>query len=126
MFDIALFRDSSAAAALRSEVEARETIVIPWFAGSPTLPKPIDVSSRSFGWFLGGSVHKREAAAIVLPLWKESYPRLTVYTTEPLPNSVTYGSNVTVKVGFLRVEDWEQAARSHGGHLCLSTKESYG
>jgi len=92
-------------------------------------PQNNDVST-GFLWLLGASVNKRKAAAVVLPLWQESWPALVVYTTTPLPASeaalgeTPLASNVTVKVQDLDEESRRRLQAYYPGHLIFSAAEA--
>lgn len=75
--------------------ESLKTFVLPW----TTLLKPkLQTAKPHALWLLGASQNKRQAAVKILPLWKESWPPLHVYTTTPLTLSSPPASNVTINV----------------------------
>jgi len=102
--------------------------ILPWttpltqsaFTG---LPKATN-HSAGFLWLLGASVNKRLAAEKVLPLWKESWPPLVVYTTTPL--AITSSSNVKVVVEDLSEGIRRQKQAYYPGHLIFSAAEGLG
>ncbi len=83
-------------------------------------------AATGFVWFLGGSKNKREAAQVVLPLWKDTYPVLKVYTTAPLDLSGNLPKNVSLEVRDLDLEERRKLAAYSPGHLCFSKAESFG
>lgn len=127
-FDVAIFRDPETKAALGEGF--RETVQFKWssstFSPDSKKKKEVVTKKREFVWFLGGSKNKRSAAEKVLPFWKESYPQLTVYTTEPLLKDVTLASTVTLHVGLLPADKKKMIMETTGGHICLSDAESFG
>jgi hypothetical protein len=107
--------------------QAAHTYTIPWCSSlsnkAPVLP---DKRARGFVWFLGGSVNKRHAAEVILPLWKPSYPPVTVYCLEPLSADLLLASNVTIQVGMMTVEKRKEVSAGSFGHICISKAESFG
>jgi hypothetical protein len=129
-FDIGVFRDSASLERLTSGSfgAPRHSMVVPWVSktkGSPKLGEGSTNHQDGFLWVLGGSPNKRAAAEQILGLWKESYPRLTVCSLEPLSNQ-TYATNVVVKTGFLKQDEIDAMALAHPGHICISRAESFG
>jgi hypothetical protein len=102
--------------------------VLPWTSpvGLSTFQnKPQSVNhADGFVWFLGASKHKRAAAEKILPLWKSTYPPLTVYSVADLSGSMN--SNVTLKVGDVPEETRHQLQAFYPGHLILSESEALG
>jgi hypothetical protein len=132
-FDLAIFRDKDAQqkfVALNGSTQPRETCVVQWSSvvGSAKVLKDhvAEDKSKGFVWFLGGSHNKRAAAEAILPLWKESYPPLTVYATEPLVFETPVSKNVSIKTTFLKDEEKKTVSKAHAGHVCLSKAESFG
>ena len=112
--------------------------VLPWtcLATPETFAKQPHAVEHSLLWLLGASVNKRAAAAKVLPMWKDEYPPLTVYTTSALDLSgaaslaaslaAPLASNVTVKVQDITDASRQQVQAYHTGHLIFSASESLG
>lgn len=123
--DVALFRDSaSLARATASGGPRRLGLVTSWFVDGA---KPYKELNRSgLVWFLGGSANKRSAAEAVLPLWKEEYPMLNVYTTEKFLDGLEVSSNVKIHVGFLKEDEKDRIATAAAGHICLSKEGGLG
>jgi hypothetical protein len=102
-----------------------ETWTVPWT--TPVTPSDFSKWPRSSTkeclWLLGASRNKREAAEKIIPLWKESYPKLHVYTTTPLTVS-----NPCVKVNIEDLtEDQRRAKQSYYRfHLIFSKSEALG
>ena len=104
-----------------------KTWVVPWACPEVKTKNPQSVSAKDgCAWFLGGSKNKREAAQILLPQWKDSYPSLKVYTTAPLDLSGSLPSNVSLSVRDLGVEERQKLAAFYPAHLCFSQAESFG
>lgn len=102
---------------------------VPWSIQEPiskAFPSSNDLATGCL-WLLGGSKNKRDFAQTLLPLWKDSYPSLTVYTTSELDLSgATLASNVSVKVKDLESEERWQLQRYYPVHLCASKSEGFG
>ena len=120
-FDLALFRDPETEKQLGDGF--RKTILLRWTCSLEIEP-PVHDAKEEFVWFLAGSKNKRSAAEVVLPLWRESYPPLHVYTLASL--NVTVASNVTIHVCDLSLNDRTRIAEASGGHVCISSAESFG
>ena len=109
-----------------------KTLVLPWttpvkvsdFKG---LPKSYDYNTGCL-WLLGGSKNKRAAAEVILPLWKESWRNLKVYTTTPLtlPAETKLASNVSVEVKELPETSRRQLQALYPIHLIFSQSEALG
>jgi hypothetical protein len=105
-------------------------ITLPWT--TPVRPEAFSKLPQStdhatgFLWLLGGSIHKRAAAEHILPLWKESWPKLNVYTTTPLTQEITIASNVKLHVGDLDERTRHNLQAYTPGHLIFSRAEALG
>jgi hypothetical protein len=128
-FDGILFRDSKSQERFQQAYPELKTFCLPWCA-SQTATDPKSAQSMDakdgFVWFLAGSTNKRAAAQSILPLWKESYPKLTVYTTKALDLSGGIAPTVTVNVEDLPPESRKRLAAFYPGHLAFSKAEAYG
>lgn len=107
-----------------------KAFVLPWttpigVGAFDKFPKSND-HSTGFLWLLGASKHKRAAANHILPLWKESFPPLAVYTTVPLDLSGSIASNITVTIQDLPEETRRQLQAYYPGHLIFSEAEALG
>lgn len=99
---------------------------IPWCSSttfSKKVPQATDLSAGCL-WLLGGSRNKRVMASKLLPLWKESYPSLTVYTTTAL--DITCPPNVTIKIQDLDDEQRQHLQMYYPVHLAVSRSEGFG
>lgn len=125
-FDIVLFRDTETRDRLCGK--ARHDMLVRWSSRiKVAAPAPqVPARQKSFVYVLGGSQNKRAAAEALLPLWRESYPPLTVYTSEPLSKELKVTANVTIKVGFLEQKVLDAVLSSTAGHICASRAESFG
>jgi hypothetical protein len=122
-FTVAVFRQGTPLL----ENTARLTSVIPWCNSLRNKPYTIPANrSSDFVWFLGGSPNKRAAAEAILPLWKDSYPALTVYSLEPLSSDLKVCSKVKIVIGMLTPEERQKKALESYGHICISKAESFG
>jgi hypothetical protein len=79
---------------------------------------------KEFLYLLGGSKNKRDFAKQLLPFWKESYPKVHVYSVEPL--NIEVPSNVILNVEDLSKEKRETLLQSYEGHICCSLAEGFG
>jgi hypothetical protein len=103
--------------------------VLPWtcLATPEVFAKQPRSADHTLLWLLGASVNKRLAASKVLPMWKEEYPPLTVYSVAPLDLSgVSLASNITLKVQDLSDATRQQIQAYHTGHLIFSAAEALG
>ena len=103
------------------------TIVLPWT--SPVHSYSFDsyprgkVTSSGCLFLTGASVHKRMAANVIAPLWKESWPPLHIYTKEPLDHQ-PITSNVTVHIEDLVEADIHAAQALYPCHIVVSASEA--
>ena len=112
---------------LESHTTSTASVVLPW-----TSPVPVSAFSALPAlkppciWLIGGSKHKREAAEHILPLWKEDWPPLDVYTTSPLSLSAEAKTqaNVTVHVKDLAPEECRKIQAASPCHLIFSASEA--
>jgi len=85
-------------------------------------PKSKSVSDGCL-WLLGVSENKRAAAEAVVPLWKESWPSLDIYTVKPL--TVTgFASNVHVHVQDTPQESLRALQAFKPCHIVMSATEA--
>lgn len=130
-FDIALFRDSASMARCLSAAKGgqpRQSMVVPWGLPADKIVLPNKGSNEhedGFVWFLGGSANKRAAAEAVLPLWRPTFPKLTVCSVEPLSLG-DLPPNIITRVGYLPNNELHELSKAHPGHICLSRAESFG
>jgi hypothetical protein len=126
-FDVAIFRDKFNMDRLGTGMDGK-AIFLPWCTKLEAMKQEPEDQEKKFIWFLGGSPNKRAAAEAIVPLWKESYPPLTICSLEPLDAKITgsAASNITFKIGFLDQKVKNIFAKEHLGHICLSRAESYG
>lgn len=114
---------------LESHTTSVSSVVLPWTSPVPVSAFPALPAERAQGpciWLLGGSKHKREAAEHILPLWKEDWPHLDVYTTSPLAfqAEAEAAANVTVHVKDLSPEECRKIQAASPCHLIFSASES--
>ncbi len=105
---------------------------IPWCSEKETATFEKEPQSTNFSsgclWLLGGSQNKRKAAEAILPLWKESWPKLHVYTTSPLTISADSLKDKNVE---LQIKDLDSDTRTRLQaffpiHLAFSVSEGFG
>lgn len=77
-------------------------------------------------WLLGGSQNKRKAAEAILPLWKDSWPKLHCYTTSPLSIPTDSLKNVELQIKDVDSETRTRLQAFFPLHLCLSASEGFG
>lgn len=82
-------------------------------------------TQKEFLYLLGGSKNKRAMAQKLIPFWKESYPALHVYSTEPL-NLENNRSNIKFYVEDLNTKKRETLLQTYEGHICCSDSEGFG
>lgn len=128
-FDGILFRDTKSQQRFQEVYPEVKTFCLPWCAPKdatdPKAPQSLETKD-GFVWFLAGSRNKRAAAEAILPRWKSTYPKLTVYSTKALDLSGSLAPNVTVKVEDLPPESRKRLAAFYPGHLAFSKAEAYG
>ena len=81
-------------------------------------------NSRSALWLLGGSVNKRDAALKILPLWKDIWPSIEVYTTTPLSFPIPLPKNVKLHIEDLSPEKKQTLQAKHACHIIISSSEA--
>ena len=105
------------------ETRPGKSMVIPWAC----LPYEMYFKEKKdVLWLLGSSIHKREAAAAILPLWKNSWPPLNVYTTTPFDKDLYLQSNVKIHIGNLAPMARRKLQQEHACHLIFSAAEALG
>lgn len=131
-FDSVVFKNESARSRFlgyfQNELAAEKTKTISWaFPGwqvdSLNVPTQ-DETGMGFAWFLGGSKNRIEMAREVIPLWRETYPQLNVFSVAPI--DVSGGSNVKFHVKDMNENARYKLANFFPGHLCLSKSEGFG
>ena len=132
-FDLAIFRDSASMARCLSNAkrgQPRQSMVVPWcLSAKQNLPSNQGSNNHEDGfvWFIGGSTNKRAAAEAIVPLWRSTFPKLTLCSVEPLSfGSGELAPNVFTRVGYLSDKEFKQLSESHPGHICISRAESFG
>ena len=135
-FDLVLYKDDVAAFAALADgiVTDAQVCHVPWGCPPPEAPPkgkktPVGDANTGFVWFLGASKNKRAAVAPLLTAWKEEYPPLRIYTTEPMPDlsgAVTTPSNVRIEVRDLDAPTRLALARFFRGHVACSRAEGFG
>ena len=95
---------------------------LPWTF--PTFKKLKVTPVKEFLYLLGGSKNKREFAKQLLPLWKESYPIVHVYSVKPL--DIVVPNNVKLYVEDLDKSKRQTLLQTYQGHICCSMAEGFG
>lgn len=130
-FQYVIYKDaqSAAAAIAAGHVAAEQVRIVPWGVAQPT-PSTSKVAKGTadtgFVWFLGNSKNKRSYVSKLLPLWREEYPPLRIYTVESLDLSGSQPSNVRLEVRDLDATMREGLAEFFRGHVCCSDAEGFG
>lgn len=99
--------------------------ILPWSMLPITKPKNI-IPVKEFLYLIGGSKNKREFAKHFLPLWKESYPPIHVYSIEALNIEDSFPVNVKLYVEDLTSEKRNELLHTYSGHVCCSMAEGFG
>jgi Glycosyl transferase family 2 len=127
-FDAIWCKDKvTAAEFLEKGVEAERVAVTGWAALPPPRPKkgqPIITPAKEFVWFLAASRNKRAMVPAVVAAWRESYPRLTIFTTTPLECEVP--EHIQVMVTDLSPAERASVAKGYAWHLAISRAEGFG
>jgi hypothetical protein len=119
-FDKIIVKDSSAL----SKFANWPTTLVEWaHAPLPSFPEP---SKDEFLWVIGASINKRAYVSALLPLWKPSYPMLTITSVVPL-EGLTLPPNVQVLVKeFNDLKERMEFFGQFKGHICCSRAEGFG
>jgi len=107
----------------KEDIKYPNAHLIPWTLIPFTKQKTSSV--KEFLYLLGGSKNKRAMAEKLIPHWKESYPTLHVYSTEPL-NLTDAPTNVKFYVEDLKKDIREKLLVTYEGHICCSDSEGFG
>lgn len=128
-FKYVVYKDhfSAGEAVAAGYVKQEQVRVIPWGAAEPVTTEKRGTVNTGFVWFLGGSVNKRAYVSKLLPLWREEYPPLRIYTTQPLDLSGVdlSGRNVRVEVRDLSPVERTGLAHFFRGHVACSKAEGF-
>jgi hypothetical protein len=92
----------------------------------PAKKKDKTVCADEFVWFLAASNNKRAMVPAVIAAWKDTYPRLTIFTTAPLADTGPWPEHIQLVVKDLEPSERELVARSYKGHLAISRAEGFG
>ena len=111
----------AAYAAKESHPYQGSAMVVPWACLAAT---PAPKAGKEWLWLLGGSVHKREAALKILPLWKAEWPPLLVYTTSPLALDTPLAANITLRIEDLTPNKRQTLQAAAPCHLIFSASEA--
>lgn len=134
-FDHVIFKNEVARSRflgdLKDNLPIEKTITIPWaFPGwqvdsyqVPTQDEP----GMGFAYFLGGSKNRIEYAKEFLPLWRETYPQLNVFSVAPVDVSgLQLPDNIKFHVKDLTENARHKLANFFPGHVCVSKTEGFG
>ena len=135
-FDALLFRDPASADTFREELEkkgisAQHIHVLPWCASWVNPPKSmIEDHEKGFVCFLGASTSKYEYVKALLPHWRSSDPKLTIYTSRSdfalSLNELGLPLSVSVVCQDLLPEVRQRFMLHYPGHLIVSQGEAFG
>ena len=127
-FQYVIYKDSfsAEAAVAAGHVTSEQVRVVPWGCAEPPVVSAArrGTADNGFIWFLGHSVNKRAYVPKLLSLWREAYPPLRIYTTEPLDLSGC-PTNVRLEVQDLDTTTREGLAQFFRGHVCCSAAEAF-
>ena len=133
-FDALLFRDPISANTFREDMEkkgitAQNIYVIPW-CGSWTSTAAILERDKGFVCFLGASTSKYEYVKALLPHWRSTDPKLTIYTSRSdfalSLTDVGLPMNVAVICQDLLPDVRKRFMAYYPGHLVVSRGEAFG
>ena len=99
-----------------------ESSLIHW-RSKPIAQETMANASVGWVWFVGSSINKHAAAEAIIPLWKNSWLPLTVYSTQAINCNIP--DNVTIKITDLSVAEYNKLASYYPGHICLSKGEYF-
>jgi len=135
-FDALLFRDPESAETFRVDLEkkgisAQNIYVLPWCASWTSPAKSaVENHEKGFVCFLGASTSKYEYVKALLPHWRSTDPKLTIYTSR---NDFAISLNLTglpLSVSVVcqdLLPDVRQRFMLHyPGHLIVSQGEAFG
>ena len=108
----------------KEDLKIESAKVLPWSLSQ--IPRVKVTPVKEFLYLIGGSKNKREFAKNFLPLWKDSYPTLHVYSVEPLNLTKELSENVKLYVEDLSVEKRNMLLQTYTGHVCCSMAEGFG
>jgi len=126
-FQYVIYKDSfsAEAAVAAGHVTSEQVRVVPWGCAEPAVSVARKgTADNGFVWFLGHSVNKRAYVPKLLSLWRETYPPLRIYTTEPLDLSGC-PANVRLEVQDLDAVTREGLSQFFRGHVCCSAAEAF-
>ena len=109
----------------KEDLKIEEAKVLPWSMLPMERPKNI-TPVKEFLYLIGGSINKREFAKHFLPLWKESYPTIHVYSIEQLNITDKISNNVKLYVEDLSSEKRVELLHTYSGNVCCSMAEAFG
>jgi hypothetical protein len=127
-FDAVICKDS----VTKSRLEGRgckRVVNTGWAIPSVKLPKKAAAAAdvaEEFTWFLGGSMNKRPMVPIITAAWRETYPRLTIFSASPLEVTGPARENIQIIEKVLEPAQRDIVARSYKGHLGVSRGEGFG
>ena len=130
-FDLVIYKDpqSAADAVSKGYVTQSQVRVVPWGCAEPVAPpatKAKGTADTGFVWFLAGSLSKRAYVPTLLPLWRESYPPLRIYSVEPVDCSgLVVPSNVRFEVKDLDPKIRAGLSQFFRGHVGCSAAEGF-
>jgi hypothetical protein len=134
-FDALLFRDSVSAERFSTELVQKGIAppaihTIPWASTWQVNDVVYGADQAGFVCFLGGSSSKFEYVKTLVPLWKESDPVLTIYTTRKDFSDVLEKERTTFQIKVICQDINKDVRRrvmaNYRGHLIVSEAESFG
>ena len=135
-FDALLFRDPESAETFRVDLEkkgisAQNIYVLPWCSSWTTSAKSTcEDREKGFVCFLGASTSKYEYIKALLPHWRSTDPKLTIYTSRndfaTSLNVMGLPFTVSVVCQDLLPEVRQRFMLHYPGHLIVSQGEAFG
>jgi hypothetical protein len=131
-FDYILCKNDSVRSRFLGEgISAEKVLTLPWaFPGWQVGDLEVPGNNQAgmgFAWFVGGSKNRMDMAKEILPLWRDTYPQLNVFSVATLDVSgVSLSSNIRFHVKDLDETARYKLANFFPGHLCVSRTEGFG
>jgi len=128
--DYILFK-SAYARALFPDVDAKQARILSWRADPNVEPsKSSIVRQWSFLYLIGASANKLAAAKSLLPMWKDSWPPVTVVGTAKvislLKDVLSESKNIVLRESFATDAERIMEQQRHEFHIVASTAEGFG
>ena len=134
-FDKVLFKNEATQDLFVSALGLKNTAVLPW-----ATPQPVNSGRENngrenngrenndprqgFACFLGASKNRYDFIKEILPLWRDTYPELNIFSVVELDNKITQ-ANIKYRVEDLSETQRNKLATFFPGHIVCSRSEGY-